>query len=99
MITKKIALGFVVALLAWIALLIGITRLPNAAPAALVLFPSSEFIKSLPPDVRIIDYTPVSITLTSKKRDAGAFYALGAYLVLPAGLTGCIPTPISRTIA
>lgn len=96
MITKQISFVFAAALCVWGTLMIGVTRLPNAAPAALVMFPTEQFIDALPIDVRIIEYTSFSVTLASDQRDPNALYALGAFIVLPAGLTGCIPEPVSN---
>ncbi|WP_309668213.1 hypothetical protein [Tabrizicola sp.] len=76
----------------WIAVLAGVMRLGGDAPAALVMLPPPGFASALPAGVAILSAGPYSLTV---KADApglvAALYALGAPLVLPAGLTGCLP--------
>lgn len=77
--------------LGWLALLAGVMRI-GGAPAALVMLPPPGFAATLPAGVAILSSGPYSLTL---KADAAGLvatlYALGAPLVLPAGLTGCLP--------
>jgi hypothetical protein len=76
----------------WLAVLAGVMRLGGDAPAALVMLPPPGFASTLPVGVAILSSGPFSLTL---KADApglvATLYALGAPLVLPAGLTGCLP--------
>jgi hypothetical protein len=78
--------------LVWIALLAGVMRLSGVAPAALVVMPPSGFLARLPAGIAVLSRGPFSLTVQST--DAGlvaSLYAAGAPLVLPAGLTGCLP--------
>lgn len=76
----------------WIAVLALVMRLGGEAPAALVLFPPDGFVRSLPEGVAVVSAGPVSVTLQGGEGLVAALYALGAPLVLPAGLTGCLPS-------
>jgi hypothetical protein len=99
MTTKQIFFAFGAALCVWLAVMVTVTLLPNAAPAALVMFPSEQFIDALTSDFRIIDHTAVSVTIASDQSNPASLYALGALIVLPAGLTGCIPKLLSNPAA
>ncbi len=91
MITKVILSGLAV-FAGWIAVLTGVMVLSDEAPAALVLFPSSAFIETLPAGVSITAETAISVTLSSEVPGfARSLYNAGAPLVLPAGLLGCAP--------
>jgi hypothetical protein len=93
MITKWL-LVFAGVLACWIALMAMVMRFSDAAPAAVVFFPSDDFIGTLPEDITILSSTSMTITLSSEQREFGAaLYQAGAKLVLPAGLTGCLPLP------
>lgn len=90
---KPLILWTLTLLTAWIAIMALVMRYSDAAPAAVVILPGERFIAAMP-DAAILSRSPVSITL---KSDAPAFakslYGAGAWLVLPAGLTGCLPLP------
>ena len=74
----------------WLLVLVGVTLLDDAAPAVLVLFPSSSFLSELPNHIAVLDITPVSITLASENTHIAAqLYQIGAKIVLPAGLSSC----------
>lgn len=78
------------ALIAWIALLAGISLLTDQAPARLVIFPSKAFLENLSPEAKLVDLGRWSVTLASEERQlTWALYAQGALLVLPARLPGC----------
>lgn len=80
--------------LGWIGVLAGIMLASDDAPAAVVLFPSSDFISNLPQDVAILSTSRISITLSSDLDGFGRLlYHAGGRLVLPAGLLGCLPLP------
>lgn len=82
-----------VVLAGWIGTLALVMRLGGDAPAALVLFPPEGLVGTLPEGVAVVSSGPVSLTLRGGE-DGGlvaALYRLGAPLVLPAGLTGCLP--------
>ncbi|MCO6384495.1 MAG: hypothetical protein JXQ91_08755 [Vannielia sp.] len=71
-----------------------VMRFSDAAPAAVVLLPGPGFLAALPGDAAIVSQNRVSLTLKSKQPDfAARLYRAGALLVLPAGLTGCLPLP------
>lgn len=78
----------------WIAVMAGVMRFSDAAPAAVVFLPGSDFLTNLPVGTAILSANSVSLTLTSDMQGFGAaLYRAGALLVLPAGLTGCLPLP------
>lgn len=76
----------------WIAVMTGVMYVSDAAPAAVVMFPSEDFLSRLPADFSVLSRGAVTITLSTEIPDAGPrLYEAGALLVLPAGLTGCLP--------
>jgi len=76
----------------WLFILISVGLITDSAPASVVLFPSKSFIENLPENVAIISTTSYSLTLSSDMKEfAHALYSNGAWIVLPAGLTGCLP--------
>jgi len=77
--------------LGWIGTLALVMRLGGDAPAALVLMPPEGLIGALPDGVSIVSSGPISVTLRGGNDLVATLYALGAPLVLPAGLTGCLP--------
>ncbi len=77
--------------LGWIGTLALVMRLGGDAPAALVLMPPDGLIRALPDGVSVVSSGPVSVTLRGGDNLVATLYALGAPLVLPAGLTGCLP--------
>jgi hypothetical protein len=77
--------------LGWIGTLAVVMRLSGEAPAALVMFPPEGLIRALPAEVSVVSFGPASITLRGGDNLVATLYALGAPLVLPAGLTGCLP--------
>lgn len=94
MITRRLALAAPLLFLGWIAVMAVVMRFSDAAPAAVVILPPGDFTARLPQDVAILAVSPISLTLRSDGADvARRLYAAGAWLVLPAGLTGCLPMP------
>ena len=77
--------------LGWIGTLALVMRLGGEAPAALVMFPPEGLVRALPADVSVVSSGPVSVTLRGGTDLVATLYALGAPLVFPAGLTGCLP--------
>ena len=68
-----------------------VMRLSDAAPAALVLFPPKGFVKELPNGFAVLGYSNIALTIASDTKDfAATLYDSGAWLVLPAGLKGCL---------
>jgi hypothetical protein len=90
-IDRRLWLAIPIVLLGWIAVLALVMRLSGQAPAALVLFPSASFFKALPAGSAITAIGPYSVTLKGGAGLVAALYLAGAPLVLPAGLTGCLP--------
>jgi hypothetical protein len=84
------AVGLPLALLGWIAVLALVMRLSGAAPAALVILPPGG-LAELPAGVAVVSRGPVSVTVAGGAGLVAALYGAGALLVLPAGLTGCLP--------
>ena len=63
----------------------------GAAPALVVLFPPDGLIDALPDGVAVVGRGPISLTVSGGTDLAAQLYRLGAPLVLPAGLQGCLP--------
>ncbi len=81
-----------IVLVAWLAVLTLVMRLSGQAPAALVILPPASFIANLPAGIAVTSQGPFSLTLKSSLPNLTAtLYATGAPIVLPAGLTGCLP--------
>lgn len=94
-IDRRFWLAIPVVLLGWIAVLALVMRLSGAAPAALVILPPSGLIDALPPGIAVTAIGPYSVTLKGGAGLVAALYTAGAWLVLPANLTGCLPqTPV-----
>jgi hypothetical protein len=91
MIIKRLALGLPLVFCGWIAILALVMRLTGDAPAALVLLPPLGLFAALPPGTAITARGPLSVTVKGRPGLVAALYAAGAPLVLPAGLTGCLP--------
>jgi len=83
---------------AWLALLAGVARHADAAAQVVVLFPSSRLMAHLPLGAAITGRSALSLTLRSDNAGLVAdLYHAGAWLVLPAGLQGCIVGPGSAS--
>ncbi|MBO9395838.1 hypothetical protein J7400_04035 [Shimia sp. R9_2] len=90
MTTRSVLLSLVLLLFGWLGILGAVTLLTDDAPAALVVFPSQDFLERMPKDVAILSASPFSVTLASENAGlAIQLYQKGAWLVLPAGLQGC----------
>lgn len=53
--------------------------------------PPEGLIRALPDGICVVGSDPVGVTLRGGENLVATLYALGAPLVLPAGLTGCLP--------
>lgn len=92
MITRTLFRTVPLLIVAWLSTLMTVSVLSDSAPAQLVLFPSSSFLKALPSNIAITKATALSVTLASNKPHlARVLYRHGALIVLPAGLQGCAP--------
>ena len=90
---RRLVLGLVAVFAGWIAVMAVVMLVFDAAPAALVLFPAADFLDRMP-EGAVISRSAVSLTIRSDAPGLGpALYRAGALLVLPAGLTGCLPLP------
>jgi hypothetical protein len=88
---RRYALAIPIVLFGWLAVLASVMRLSGAAPAALVIMPPAGLIAALPQGASVTSIGPYSITIKGGAGLVAALYAAGAPLVLPAGLTGCLP--------
>lgn len=90
-ITKRAFMVLPLVFIGWIAVMAIVMRVSDAAPGAVVLFPSFDLMASLPDDAAILGMNPISVTLANRAGLANDLYGSGAWLVLPAGLAGCLP--------
>lgn len=89
MITRAGQVALVVA--GWLVLLSLVARFSTAAPMVVVMFPGGDLMDHLPDGTAITGRSAISVTLrTDDPGLVAQLYAAGAWLVLPAGLTGCI---------
>lgn len=79
-----------VAFCVWLAILAAVMRI-GGAPAALVMFPAPGFIANLPHGAAVTSAGPFSLTVRGGQGLVAALYDAGAVLVLPAGLSSCLP--------
>lgn len=75
----------------WLGVLALVARLGGEAPALIILLPPEGLATSLPDGVAVVGTGPVSLTVSGGANLAAELYRLGAPLVLPAGLEGCLP--------
>jgi hypothetical protein len=89
---KTWAFALTTVLVGWFVLQLLVMRFTNAAPGALVLFPTKDLIAQLPEGVAVVGAGSTWLTFKSDMPGLGpSLYASGAWIVLPAGLAGCIP--------
>lgn len=75
----------------WLGVLALVARLGGEAPALVILFPPDSLATALPDGVAVVGTGPVSLTVSGGPDLVAELYRLGAPLVLPAGLEGCLP--------
>jgi len=81
-------------LMGWIGVLTVVAFVSDGAPAYVVVFPSQILLENIPESSSILATSIASVTLTSDETGfARSLYRNGAWLVLPAGLPGCLPQP------
>ena len=81
-------------LMGWIGVLAVVAFVSDGAPAYVVVFPSQILLENIPESSSILATSIASVTLTSDETGfARSLYRNGAWLVLPAGLPGCLPQP------
>ena len=91
MTTRRLLLSLGLALAGWVAVLALVMRLGGPAPAALVVLPPPGLLHRLPAAVALADAGALGLTVRSQAPGlVAALYAAGAWLVLPAGLAGCL---------
>lgn len=89
---KLWVLSFVLVVLGWLGLQILVMLVTDAAPGAIALFPADDFVARLPDDVAVVGAGTNWISVRSDAAGLGSsLYAAGAWIVLPAGLPGCLP--------
>ena len=87
---KGAAFSIMMLVFGWLGILVGVTLISDEAPSVMVMFPSQDFLESMPDNIALLSATEFSVTLTSDEADlASRLYQSGAWLVLPAGLQGC----------
>lgn len=91
---KRLLLGLAGMFAGWLAVLVTVGLISDAAPAYVVVLPPQGLIGRLDPDIAVMAAGRASVTLRSDQPGlARRLYAAGAPLVLPAGLPGCLPLP------
>ncbi|QFT92605.1 hypothetical protein FIU86_07110 [Roseovarius sp. THAF9] len=66
----------------------------DAAPGAIVLFAEDEFVTRLPDGAAVVGGGEARVAVRADVPRLGlAPYRAGGRVVLPAGLTGCLPRP------
>ena len=91
---RTILVAIPMVLVGWIGVLAVVTLISDGAPGYVALIPSQGFLRNLPEKASILAVSKSTITLASEEADfAHALYQSGAWLVLPAGLPGCLPLP------
>ncbi|MGI9389575.1 MAG: hypothetical protein ACR2O1_05900 [Boseongicola sp.] len=88
---KRIVLAMPIVLIAWIGIMAGVMRFSDTAPAAVVPFPNATLLAALPSETGILGLSRFALTVANRPDMAHDLYEIGALLVLPAGLTGCLP--------
>lgn len=87
---RPILLALPVVGLVWVGVLAGVMRFGGPAPAALVIFPPPHLLDGIK-GVAVLSAGPYSVTVNGGAGLVAALYKAGAPLVLPAGLTSCLP--------
>lgn len=75
----------------WLGVLALVAWLGGEAPALLIVFPPEGLVAGLPQGVAVVGSGRVSLTVSGGGDLVALLYRLGAPLVLPAGLQGCLP--------
>ena len=90
-IDNRLVLAVPLVLVGWIAVLALVMRLSGAAPSAMVILPPADMLNALPAQISILGISRYSVFLKGGEGLVAALYKAGAPLVLPAGLSGCLP--------
>jgi hypothetical protein len=94
MIIKRLLVALPLVGLGWIGILAGVMWITGQAPAALVILPPADLLGHLPAGTAVMSIGPYSVTLRGGDDLVALLYQAGARLVLPAGLTGCLPQTV-----
>lgn len=89
---RVLSISSIISLIAagWIGLSALVMVLTDAAPGAIVILPPDRLLRALPEGAAITSVGAMSVTVSVAPGRTRALYAAGAWLVLPAGLTGCL---------
>ena len=88
---KTWIIAVVLVLVVWFSLQLSVMYFSDAAPGAVALFPSDGFISRLPEGAAIVDAGKNWIAISYDGANLGkTLYQAGAWIVLPAGLPGCL---------
>lgn len=91
---RRWALAMFCVFVGWLITLLAVMVLSDAAPGAIVLWPSEDFVTRLPKGAAVAGGGGVWVAIRSEEPGLGeALYRAGGRLVLPAGLPGCLPLP------
>lgn len=90
-ITRRILIAVPMVLAGWIGVMALVMRFSAVAPAAVVVFPDASLLGNLPDGTQILGMSRMALTVANAPDTTSALYSAGAWLVLPAGLTGCLP--------
>ena len=75
----------------WLTVSASVMWATDAAPGAFVLLPSAKLMSNLPNGAAITGGSHIMVQFSSTEPHlTRKLYAAGAWLVLPAGLTGCM---------
>ena len=88
---KRVLLAVPLIFAGWIGVMALVMRFSDAAPAAVVPWPGTQFMNNLPSQAAVIEVNSLAITFANRNDLVRELYLAGAWLVLPAGLTGCLP--------
>ncbi len=78
----------------WLATVLTVMVASDAAPGAIVLLPSDDFVANLPEGAAVVGGGGLWVAVRSDTEGLGmALYRAGGRVVLPAGLPGCLPLP------
>ena len=91
MTTRRIVVALGLTLTGWLTIMALVMRFSDAAPAAVVPFPSERLVAGLPEETGILGLDRCALTVANAPGTAAALDEAGAWIVLPAGLKGCLP--------
>lgn len=96
---KRLAMVVPMVLVLWVLLMAVVMRFSDVAPGAVILFPRTSLLENLPGDAPILGMNRAVLTLANRPELTRDLYDAGAWLVLPAGLTGCLPLTSAQRAA